>query len=303
MLHKMKLNESPFKRIKNGIKPIEFRLYDEKRQQIKIGDKIEFSKLPDLQEKLLVDVVGLYREDTFEELFRKLYSDEEEITRKTKAMYEIYSPEKEKQYGILGIKIKINVDSLKENLEKFTPYNEQEEVEKRIMLNYIKDFNDVLTRQNEYGHFTSSAFVLNKERTKILMIYHKIYNSWAWVGGHSDGDSDLLHVATKEAKEETGIKNVEPISKDIYSLEIINVNGHEKRGKYVGSHVHLNVTYLLEANENEEIHIKEDENSGVKWVPIDKILEASSEPWVRNRVYAKILNKIRKDGIIKNNFD
>ena len=138
-----------------------------------------------------------------------------------------------------------NVDSLKENIERFVPYNEQEEVDKKIMLNYIKDFDDVLTRQNQYGHFTSSAFVLNKEKTKILMAYHKIYNSWAWVGGHSDGDSDLLYVAMKEAKEETGIKNVKPISKDIYSLELINVNGHEKRGKYVGSHVHLNITYLL----------------------------------------------------------
>ena len=299
MLHKMKLNESPFERIKNGTKTIEFRLYDEKRQQIKVGDQIEFSNLPNLQEKLLVDVVELYKEDTFENLFRKLYNDEQEITRKIKAMYEIYSPEKEHQYGILGIKIKINVDDLKASIEKFTPYNEQEEVEKRIMLNYIKDFNDVLTRQNEYGHFTSSAFVFNKERTKILMIYHKIYNSWAWVGGHSDGDSNLLYVAMKEAKEETGIKNVEPISKDIYSLELINVNGHEKRGKYVGSHVHLNVTYLLEADESEEIRIKEDENSGVKWVPIDDILNVTSEVWVRDRVYAKILDKMKKDSIIE----
>ena len=298
MLHKMKLNKSPFERIKNGTKKVEFRLYDEKRKQIKVGDKIEFPKLPDLEEKLLVDVVELYREDKFENLFKKLYSDEEEIARKTKAMYEIYSPEKEQQYGVLGIKIKINIDSLKENIEKFIPYNEQEEVDRKIMLKYINDFDDVLTRQNEYGHFTSSAFVLNKERTKILMIYHKIYNSWAWTGGHSDGDSDLLHVAMKEAKEETGIKNVTPISKDIYSLELINVNGHEKRGKYVGSHVHINVTYLLEADENEEIHIKEDENSGVKWVPINEVLEMSSEPWIRDRVYAKIIDKMKKDKII-----
>ena len=298
MIHKMKLNESPFERMKSGTKTIEFRLFDEKRKAIRVGDKIEFSKLPDLQVKLLVDVVELYRENTFENLFRKLYTDEEEITRKTKAMYEIYSPEKEQQYGILGIKIKINVDNLKESLEKFNPYNEQEEVERKIMLKYINDFDDVLTRQNEYGHFTSSAFVLNKERTKILMVYHKIYNSWAWTGGHSDGDSDLLYVAMKEAKEETGIKNVAPISKNIYSLELMNVNGHEKREKYVGSHVHLNVTYLLEADENEKIHIKEDENSGVKWVPIDKILEVSSEPWVRDRVYAKIISKMKKDGII-----
>ena len=298
MLHKMKLNEGPFERIKNGTKTIEFRLYDEKRQQVKIGDKIEFSKLPDLQEKLIVDVIDLYREDTFENLFRELYSDEEEIIQKTQLMHTIYSPEKEQQYGILGIKIKINVDNLKENIENFIPYNEQEEVEKKIMLDYIRDFNDTLTRQNEYGHFTSSAFVLNKERTKMLMIYHKIYNSWAWVGGHSDGDSDLLYVAMKEAKEETGIKNVTPISNDIYSLEIINLNGHEKRGKYVGSHVHLNVTYLLEADENEEIHIKEDENSGVKWVPIDEVLNVTSEIWVRDRVYTKIIEKMKKDGII-----
>ena len=298
MIHKMKLNPSPFERIKNGTKIIEFRLFDEKRQQIKIGDQIEFSKLPDLQEKLLVDVTDLYREDTFEKLFKKLYTGEE-VIRKTKSMYEIYSPEKEQQYGILGIKIKINIDDLKQNLEKFTSYNEQEETERKIMLNYINTFDDVLTRQNECGHFTSSAFVLNKERTKILMIYHKIYNSWAWVGGHSDGDSDLLYVAMKESKEETGIKKVIPISKDIYSLEVITVNGHEKRGKYVGSHVHLNVTYLLEADENEEIHIKEDENSGVKWVPINEILNESSEPWVRDRVYSKIIDKMKKDGIIK----
>ena len=299
MLHKMKLNESPFERIKNGSKTMEFRLYDEKRQKVKIGDKIEFSKLPDLQEKLLVDVTGLSKENSFYELFKKLYNDEEEIKEKTNSMYEIYSKEKEIKYGVLGIKIKINVDNLKENINNFVPYNEQEEVEKNIMLKFINDFDDVLTRENVYGHFTSSAFVLNKERTKILMVYHKIYNSWAWTGGHSDGDNNLLYVAMKEAKEETGIKNVKPILNDIYSLELISVRGHIKKGKYVASHTHFNVTYLLEADENEEIHIKEDENIGVKWVPIDEILDATSETWVRDRVYSKIINKMKKDGIIK----
>ena len=105
MLHKMKLKESPFEEIKNGTKTIEFRLYDEKRQKVKVGDQIEFSKLPDLQEKILVEVVELCRENTFEKLFRKLYSDEEEIKRKTKLMYKYYSSEKEKQYGVVGIKI------------------------------------------------------------------------------------------------------------------------------------------------------------------------------------------------------
>lgn len=298
MLHKMKLNESPFERIKNGTKTIEFRLFDEKRQLVKVGDKIEFSRLPDLNEKILVDVLELYQERTFKELFDKLGDNDEIAKKNAESMYTIYSPEEEAKYGVLGIKIKIDVDDLKNNIEKFKPFNEQEEVEKRIMLKYINDFDDVLTRKNEYGHFTSSAFILNKERTKMLMIYHKIYNSWAWTGGHSDGDSDLLYVAMKEAKEETGITSVKPIKDDIYSLEIITVNGHEKRGKYVGSHVHLNTTFLLEADENESIRIKEDENSGVKWVPIDEITKVSSEPWICKRVYQKIIDKMRKDGII-----
>jgi len=107
MIHKMKLKESPFERIKNGTKTVEFRLYDEKRKQIKIGDKIEFSKLPELQETILVDVLDLYKEKSFEDLFNKLYTDEEEIKRKTNSMYQYYSPEKEKEYGVVGIKISL----------------------------------------------------------------------------------------------------------------------------------------------------------------------------------------------------
>ena len=105
MIHKMRLSESPFERIKNGTKTIEFRLYDEKRSKIKIGDQIEFSRLPDLQETILVDVLDLYRDITFENLFKKFFDDEEEIKRKTAAMYQYYSPDKEKQYGVVGIRI------------------------------------------------------------------------------------------------------------------------------------------------------------------------------------------------------
>lgn len=107
MMHKMKLKESPFERIKNGTKTIEFRLYDEKRRKIKIGDQIEFSKLPDLQETILVDVLDLYREDTFENLFKKLFKDEDEIKNKTVSMHQYYSPDEEKQYGVIGIKISL----------------------------------------------------------------------------------------------------------------------------------------------------------------------------------------------------
>lgn len=118
MLHKMKLKESPFERIKNGTKTIEFRLYDEKRRKVKIGDEIEFSKLPDLQEKLLVEVLNIYRAETFKDLFEKIYIDKDEIERKTKSMYQFYSKEQEKEYGVVGIKIALLSNSFRYTYNK-----------------------------------------------------------------------------------------------------------------------------------------------------------------------------------------
>ena len=82
---------------------------DEKRQTIQIGDEIEFSKLPELQEKLLVKVIDLYREDSFEKLFKKVFvgEDEEKIIEKAKSMNRFYTPEQEKEYGVVGIKIEV----------------------------------------------------------------------------------------------------------------------------------------------------------------------------------------------------
>ena len=109
MLHKMKLLEDPFERIKNGTKTVEFRLYDEKRRTIQICDEIEFSKLPELQEKLLVKVIDLYKEESFEKLFKKVFvgEDKEKIIEKAKSMNRFYTPEQEKEYGVVGIKIEI----------------------------------------------------------------------------------------------------------------------------------------------------------------------------------------------------
>ena len=182
--------------------------------------------------------------------------------------------------------------NLKEQIENYKTYNEQEEKDKEVMLKYLNSFDNVLTRENEFGHFTASAWVVNKEKTKVLMIYHNIYNSWAWPGGHADGESDLLGTAIREVKEETGVKNVNILKDDIFSLEIITVNGHVKRGKYVASHVHLNLTYLLEVDENEILIKKEDENSGVKWIDIKEVPKASTEEWIVENVYKKIINKM-----------
>ncbi len=186
--------------------------------------------------------------------------------------------------------------NLKQQIESYKPYNEQEENDKQLMLKYIDTFEDVLTRENKMCHFTASNWIVNKERTKVLMIYHNIYKSWAWTGGHADGDSNLLKVALKEAQEETGLENLKLLIGEIYGLQILTVDSHIKKGKFVPSHLHLDCCFLLEADENEPLKIKEDENSGVKWVDIDKAIEITKEEKMKP-IYKK-LNKKLKDRAI-----
>ena len=184
--------------------------------------------------------------------------------------------------------------NLLEQLQLYKPYNEQEVNDKAEMLRLLSDKNqpDLFTRENELVHFTASSWLVNKERTKVLMIYHNIYHSWSWTGGHADGETNLLAVAVKEAQEETGVQKIVPVNEDIFSIEILTVDGHVKRGKYVASHLHLNVTYLLEADEEEVLRIKPDENSGVAWLTLEEALEKCTEPWMIKWVYSKLNEKL-----------
>lgn len=183
-------------------------------------------------------------------------------------------------------------DALEKALIRYQPWNEQEETDRAVMLRLLLEQPDIFLRQNQAAHFSASSWIVDAKREQTLMAYHKLYDAWAWTGGHADGETDLLAVALREALEETGI-HARPISPEIFSLEIITVNGHEKRGQYVGSHVHLNVTYLLEADPLAPIHAKEDENAGVRWFSLKEALENSTEPWMVSRIYSKLNAKLR----------
>ena len=181
---------------------------------------------------------------------------------------------------------------LVEQIERYRPYNEQEARDKSIMLDCLRAFEDVFTRENRLAHMTASAWVVNARFDRVLMAYHNIYDSWSWLGGHADGEEDLLAVALREVREESGVKHARPASENIFSLEVLTVDGHEKRGAYVSSHLHLNVTYLLIADDSDALTVKPDENSGVRWFTPEGAIEASSEPWFRERIYKKLNAKL-----------
>lgn len=179
-----------------------------------------------------------------------------------------------------------------EQIEKFVPGCEQEEADKRIILSAIeKQGSSILTRESELFHITVSGFTVNEDKSKTLMVFHNIYNSWSWIGGHADGDADFLSVALKEAKEETGIEHICPASGDIISIDILTTIGHWKNGSYVAPHLHLNITYLLIGNEADSIRRKADENKAVGWILREEVEEKVTEPEM-NAVYQKILGRI-----------
>ena len=161
----------------------------------------------------------------------------------------------------------MNRQKLVSQIRRYVPYNEQEEADKALILNWIEKNDDAFLRDNVVAHMTASAWVVDKDRSKVLMVYHNIYHSWSWL--------------------------VRPVSEEIFSLESLTVDGHVKKGRYVSSHLHLNVTYLLEADSEEQVSVKADENSGVAWFTPEEALKKSTEPWFVERVYAKLVEKTK----------
>ena len=170
----------------------------------------------------------------------------------------------------------------------YRPANAQEERDRAFFLRFAAVHPDCLLRECDTAHFTASSWIVDPERSKVLMVWHNIYKSWSWTGGHADGDADLAAVALREAREETGLTNARLVSEAPISLETLTVDGHIKRGEFVHSHLHLNVTYLIEADPGEALRVKPDENSGVRWFSPSAALEACSEPWMVEWVYRKL---------------
>ena len=184
---------------------------------------------------------------------------------------------------------------LKEQIEKCLPFNEQEQIDKEQFLEFINSFDDVLTRNNIFGHFTASAFVVNKDRTKMVVVYHIINDGWAYPGGHADGIDDLLSVAVREVEEETGLK-AKVLDENIFAINSNPVIGHVKRGKYVSSHIHFDCVYIMEADDKIPLVYREDESKGVKWVDFEDAYDESFCDFIRP-VHKKLIKKLNNRGV------
>ena len=175
----------------------------------------------------------------------------------------------------------------------YIPVCEQESQDKKLILDFYEKYKEKsFDRSCLSAHFSASCWIVDETMTYVLQNYHNLYKNWGWLGGHADGDSDLLNVAIKEAKEESGLINIRPYTNDFISLEVLPVVPHIKHGKFVSSHLHLNVTYLFIASMDDELHIKPDENSALKWVLLDDAVEITNEECMKP-IYKKLNDYVK----------
>lgn len=181
---------------------------------------------------------------------------------------------------------------LYEQIKAYVPWDEEEKRVRALMLDFLQREKNALSRENALAHFTVSAWIVNHDRRKVLMAYHNIYRSWAWIGGHADGEEDLFAVLCREVAEESGLERVKPLGGGICGINLLAVEPHLRRGEYVNAHLHFDVEYFLEADERQPVRVKADENSAVGWLPVDALAEYVSEEKMKP-IYAKLNEKLK----------
>ncbi len=161
------------------------------------------------------------------------------------------------------------------------------EEDKKIgkVLNFISNYDNCFARNNWYGHFTGSAWVVDTTRTQILMTKHIQLNMWLQLGGHAEGNSDLLSVAIKEAKEESGLDNFKILSDKIFDLDIHQI---PVLGK-TPSHLHFDVRYILEAKHEDHRLIVSDESHEIAWINKDDVTNKNPEESI-----TRMLHKMKR---------
>ena len=151
-------------------------------------------------------------------------------------------------------------DYLIKLLEKYQPLNEQEAHFKITMLDFVNDNTNCFDRTNTEGHITASAWLLNNDMRQVLLLHHAKLDVWCQLGGHCDGDPNVLAVAIKEAQEESGISNIVPVSTEIFDLDIHHIPAFAKDA----SHYHYDVRFLLKVVGDEQI-VANNESKDLRW--------------------------------------
>jgi ADP-ribose pyrophosphatase YjhB (NUDIX family) len=144
------------------------------------------------------------------------------------------------------------------------------------MLADIKDFvrrhDNFHVRAQLAGHLTGSAWILDEDLTHALLTYHGKFDCWVQLGGHVEDDVDLLSASLREAREESGLAEVNPVSDSIFDVDIHSIPANPKEP----AHFHYDIRFLFTADRNTPFVVSS-ESKDLAWVELERIAELTSE--------------------------
>ncbi|MFN0118372.1 MAG: NUDIX hydrolase [Elusimicrobiota bacterium] len=157
-------------------------------------------------------------------------------------------------------------------LNKYQPIDESDLAHKTKIIHFVENEPDCFKKSLLKGHVTGSAWVVDPSHHKVLLTLHKKLKKWLQLGGHADGESDLLQVAIREAQEESGLEKIFPISTEIFDLDIHLIPSRQQEPE----HFHYDIRFMLEASQPELIK-KSSESIDLRWIDIERLEEFSNE--------------------------
>ena len=163
-------------------------------------------------------------------------------------------------------------DALLELLRRYAPTTNDRASDMIRVISFVEREPACAERSHQFGHLTGSAWIVNAERTKALLLHHRKLDRWMQPGGHADGDLDLLAVALREAREESGLSRIEPVTGEVFDVDIHEIPPF----KDIPAHYHFDVRFLLVADDTEEPR-RNDESNEVKWIDLADIEKYTNE--------------------------
>jgi hypothetical protein len=165
-------------------------------------------------------------------------------------------------------------------LASYHPTDRRESEMRDEILAFVRQNPACFERTLAEGHITASAWITNRDRSRVLLTHHRKLDRWFQLGGHADGETNVLKVALAEAGEESGLSPIRPLSERIFDVDVHVIPAHRD----IAAHRHYDIRFLLEADEAQLLWGSERESKQLRWVSLEEVLKLNGEASIRRMV-------------------
>ncbi len=180
----------------------------------------------------------------------------------------------------------MSIQCLKTLLQTYhTTYPDESGTVKRY-IEFITNHADCFERTQPAGHVTGSAWLVNTSGTHVLLTHHRKLNRWLQLGGHADGQTNIMEVALKEAREESGIQNILALNTQLFDIDIHEIPPSQNEP----AHYHYDARFALQVAENDTFTVS-NESHALEWVNISQLAEHTSDPSILRMAHKWLVGK------------